>query len=82
MTNKITDTQFQHLIDGAALFQTDEMDASEEAQLRAVVEYAKAAEAMVARQVAIARSMGQTWQQIGDTLGTTRQAAQQRYGTH
>lgn len=30
--------------------------------------------------VASARSHGATWQQLGDILGTTRQAAWQRYG--
>lgn len=29
--------------------------------------------------VALARAQGLTWQQIGDALGTTRQAAWQRY---
>lgn len=30
--------------------------------------------------VAEARTAGHTWQEIGDTLGTSRQAAQERYG--
>lgn len=30
--------------------------------------------------VAVMREEGQTWQQIADTLGVTRQAVQQRYG--
>lgn len=30
--------------------------------------------------VQVAREFGATWQQIGDTLDTTRQAAQQTYG--
>ena len=29
-----------------------------------------------------ARSSGATWEQIGDALGVSRQAAQQRYGQH
>jgi hypothetical protein len=32
------------------------------------------------QQVTSARRMGATWKQIGDALGTTKQAAQQRYG--
>lgn len=76
----MTDAQFQHLINGAALYRADDHDASEAAQLRAVLDYAAAAHAMVARQVEHARSMGTTWQEIADVLGTTRQAAQQRYG--
>jgi len=30
--------------------------------------------------VAVARSKGMSWQRIGDILGTSAQAAQQRYG--
>ena len=29
-----------------------------------------------------ARNSGATWEEIGDALGVTRQAAQQRYGQH
>jgi hypothetical protein len=29
-----------------------------------------------------ARNSGATWEQIGDALGVSRQAAQQRYGQH
>ena len=39
-----------------------------------------AAEAAVALAVSDARAEGWTWQQIGDVLGVSRQAAQQRYG--
>lgn len=30
--------------------------------------------------VQIAREKGATWEQVGDTLGVTKQAAQQRFG--
>jgi hypothetical protein len=30
--------------------------------------------------VSMAREAGSTWQQVGDALGVTKQAAQQRYG--
>jgi hypothetical protein len=32
--------------------------------------------------VSAARRSGATWEQIGDALGVSRQAAQQRYGQH
>ena len=70
---------FQHMLEGADMFRDDEMDASEEAQLRAVLAYSRAVDGLMHRQVKIARSMGLTWQQVGDALGTTRQAAQQRF---
>jgi hypothetical protein len=34
----------------------------------------------IARTVALIRAAGGTWTAIGDELGVTRQAAQQRYG--
>ena len=35
---------------------------------------------LTAEAVRIARAKGTTWAEIGDTLGITRQAAQQRFG--
>jgi hypothetical protein len=40
----------------------------------------KLAEAMLRRQVDIARRSGHSWAAIGLALGVTRQAAQQRFG--
>lgn len=40
----------------------------------------RAAGALLHRSVASARSGGHSWQAIGDVLGLTRQAAQQRFG--
>jgi phage gp16-like protein len=37
------------------------------------------AESELQRAVAEARRQGWTWENVGDTLGTTRQAAQQRF---
>jgi hypothetical protein len=39
------------------------------------------AEAELQRAVNEARRQGWTWATVGDTLGTTRQAAQQRFGS-
>lgn len=39
------------------------------------------AEAELQRAVNEARRQGWTWETVGDTLGTTRQAAQQRFGS-
>jgi hypothetical protein len=40
----------------------------------------KQAEAMLRRQVDVARRAGHSWAAIGVALGVTRQAAQQRFG--
>jgi hypothetical protein len=42
---------------------------------------AQAVHELTAEAVRIARAKGATWTEIGDTLGTTRQAAQQRFGS-
>jgi hypothetical protein len=41
---------------------------------------AREVERLTADWVQKARDAGASWQQIGDALGVTRQAAQQRYG--
>ena len=41
----------------------------------------KVAELMLRRRVAKARKAGHSWASVGFALGTTRQAAQQRFGT-
>lgn len=58
-----------------------DMDASSAARLTGYLVLVEAANQMLAQEVHHARSMGQTWQQIGHVLGTTRQAAQQRFGS-
>ena len=40
----------------------------------------EAAESHLAETVSRRRSMGATWQEVGDALGTTRQGAQRRFG--
>ena len=42
--------------------------------------WATALQSAVTDQVATCRAAGMSWQEIGDTLGTSRQGAQQRYG--
>jgi len=37
-------------------------------------------EDLIAAQVAVARAHRETWHDVGQALGTTRQGAQQRYG--
>jgi hypothetical protein len=48
--------------------------------LRAVLALRRLAERVEANQVALARSQGWSWQQIGDALGITRQSVHQKYG--
>lgn len=57
-----------------------DMDASDTARLSGYLVLIEAAKQMLHDEVRIARSFGQTWEQIGDALGITRQAAQQRFG--
>lgn len=47
--------------------------------LRAVVALRRLTERLEAIQVTAARRAGWTWQQIGDALGITRQAAHKKY---
>lgn len=48
--------------------------------LRAVLALKRLAEQVEASQVAVARSQGWSWQQIGDALGITRQSIHAKYG--
>ena len=48
--------------------------------LRAVLALRRLAERVEARQVALAREQGWSWQQIGDALGVTRQSIHTKYG--
>jgi len=48
--------------------------------LRAVLALHRIAERIEARQVAVARAQGWSWQQIGDALGITRQSVHAKYG--
>jgi Homeodomain-like domain len=47
---------------------------------RAVLALRRLAERVEARQVALARAQGWSWQQIGDALGVTRQSVHTKYG--
>ena len=58
----------------------DEVPLEEYLLKRAVMARARC-ESQIVEAVAAARSKGITWKQIGDLLGTSQQAAQQRYGT-
>jgi len=48
--------------------------------LRAALALHRIAERVEARQVAVARRQGWSWQQIGDALGITRQSVHAKYG--
>ena len=48
--------------------------------LRAALTLHRIAERIEAHQVAVARSQGWSWQQIGDALGITRQSVHAKYG--
>jgi len=48
--------------------------------LRAVLALRRLAEQVEANQVAAARRLGWSWQQIGDALGITRQSVHVKYG--
>jgi hypothetical protein len=50
------------------------------AGLRAALALHRVAERIEAQQVAVARSQGWSWQQIGDALGITRQSVHAKYG--
>lgn len=58
-----------------ALDSTDPADG-----LRAVVVLRRLADQVEAANVAAARSVGWTWEQIGDALGVSRQAVHKKYG--
>jgi len=47
--------------------------------LRASLALHRLAERVEAKQVAVAREMGWSWQQIGDVLGITRQSVHAKY---
>jgi hypothetical protein len=48
--------------------------------LRAVVALRRLAEQVESRQVRLARLQGWSWEQIGDALGVSRQAAHKKHG--
>lgn len=49
-------------------------------ELAELVSLQKELDAAIATAVAGQRAMGRSWQYVGDALGITRQAAQQRFG--
>ena len=48
--------------------------------VRAALALHRLAERVEAHQVAVARTQGWSWQQIGDALGITRQSVHAKYG--
>ena len=66
-------------MDGEEIFTT--IDSDDPARgLRAAPALHRLAERVEADQVALARSRGWSWQQIGDALGVTRQSIHAKYG--
>lgn len=66
-------------LDPAAIASPD-ADATHLRRVGAAVSRAAASQAELADSVAAARDHGHTWTQIATMLGTSRQAAQERYG--
>jgi hypothetical protein len=60
--------------------QVAEMSGDPVAGLRAVGALRRMAERVEAEQVAAARGLGWSWQQIADALGMTRQSVHAKYG--
>lgn len=56
-----------------------DMDASEAARLGGYAALIEAAQTQLALEVETARSMGESWEQIGNALGISRQAAWERF---
>lgn len=79
-----TENTTARIIDVAATATQTELfgdnDATAHAAICASMAVVAAAENHLVETVQHQRRMGATWQQIGDILGTSRQAAQQRYG--
>ena len=66
--------------EAAASTRHDDTDATAATVLASYAETARVADEMLKAQIKVARSMGLSWQQIGDVFGVTKQAAQKRFG--
>ena len=64
-----------------SIYRFGDLDINTNARLFGYVTLIAAANQMIEHEVHRARSTGQTWQQLANVLGTTRQAVQQRYGS-
>jgi len=89
MTMPRTQAQLQQAADDAerwlesldpAAIASPEADASRLRRISSAVKAAAASQAELVAAVAAAREHGHTWTQIATMLGTSRQAAQERYG--
>lgn len=83
-TTHILDATRQAIYDAAGDAQARQhgnYDASTSARLSGFIEVAAAAQQELAQAVRGANSMGMSWQDIGALFGTSKQAAQQRFGS-
>ena len=89
----MTNTQNTHPLDtvnsslsdaaaAATVHLYSDLDASVEAKLAGLAYVLEEVDVMIRRQVRSARSQGVTWEQIGNHLGVSKQAAQQRFGAN
>jgi len=81
MTNSVSPTDRTHdfLRRAAGSTRHDDMDASSATVLASYATMQREATALLRHQVEVARSLGLSWQQVGDALGISKQAAHERY---
>lgn len=80
MVNVKHEQAVEDWLDSAEPEPTDARDASHIRKIIAAAEALEAAETDLRAAVAAARAAGDTWDAIGVALGTSRQAAYQRFG--
>ena len=64
----------------ASQYRTSDTDATTSATLTSYAALIADAQEGISREVTAARTMGESWTQIGHALGMSKQAAQQRFG--
>ena len=82
MANVKHDQTVDNWLDSIQPDSSDSRDAGHLRRIIAAAEACGAAETELRDAVAAARAAGDTWDAIGVALGTSRQAAYQRFGKH